>query len=204
MPRLLAIAVAALALSVMTAVREASACSCVGEATPCSLVQSSDPNLLIFIGTPASAVAASQDVRRFTFVVDERVKGDVTDSIEIETAADTAACGYPFRIGMQYLVYALRTSAGVRVSFCSRTGPVASRQNDLALFKEVRGSRLQSRLKVTVARYSLLLDGFYLHDAPGSTGLPDVSITVRGPAVSREIRTDASGSFTLVGLPAGS
>ena len=59
-------------------------------------------------------------------------KGTNTDTITLVTQEDTAACGYPFEAGVEYVVYSYDgTDVG---SLCSRTAPVELAAEDLAAF----------------------------------------------------------------------
>jgi hypothetical protein len=59
-------------------------------------------------------------------------KGDVTETVEVRTATDTAMCGYPFQPNKSYLVYANGGAERLRVSLCSRTRPIEQAEEDLA------------------------------------------------------------------------
>lgn len=57
---------------------------------------------------------------------------DKTETVEVTTASETAACGFPFEKGQSYLVYAGSGEQGYTVSLCSRTRPMADASEDLA------------------------------------------------------------------------
>jgi hypothetical protein len=57
---------------------------------------------------------------------------DKTETVEVTTASETAACGFPFEKGQSYLVYADKGEQGYTVSLCSRTRPMAEAAEDLA------------------------------------------------------------------------
>src|SRR5205085_1745588 len=81
-------------------------------------------------------------------------------------------------------------------------GPVAMRQDDLALFKETAAGRVRPRLSGNIARFELTLDGFFMHGGVVA-GVPDVPVAVRGAGQTHDARTDGDGRFTLVGLEPG-
>jgi hypothetical protein len=58
-----------------------------------------------------------------TFSVDESWKGDIASMIEVRTAMDGASCGYDFRIGTSYLVYAFQQPDALRTSLCGGNRP---------------------------------------------------------------------------------
>ena len=191
------------AVFLLAGVHSAEACSCMSPASPCAAAQS---GTLIFVGTPTS-VAPGRDgnglpFMRFRFVVEEPIAGNPGVAIDIETPTGEAACGVSFQIGTKYLVYAGTTSRGAQTSLCSRTGPVAFRQDDLALLRETAAGRARPRLSGMVTRFELLLDGFFMHGGPVA-GVPRVPITIRSDRGQQDVETDDQGRFTLVGLEPG-
>jgi hypothetical protein len=197
------VAIMTATVSLLVGVPQARACSCVPPPTPCDALQS---GAVIFVGTPTAATPGRSTVAgqliRFHFSVDDRIAGDVAGAVDVETPPDGAACGVEFRVGAKYLVYAEKTPDGLVTSFCTRTAPLAFRQDDLTLFKETSAGRVQPRLTGMVARFELRLDGFYMHgDLTG--GVPGIPITVRDSHQAYEATSDERGWFTLLGLKPG-
>jgi hypothetical protein len=60
-------------------------------------------------------------------------KGVESETVEVLTASDGAACGYAFVQGGSYLVYASAESDGLRVNSCSRTRSMADAGEDMAV-----------------------------------------------------------------------
>lgn len=180
------------------------ACSCMSSASPCTLFSTTDA---IFVGTPVSVEphgsrSGISEVR-FHFQVERTIKGVAAETVDVDTFADSAACGYPFERGVKYLVYASRGADAFGVSLCSRTGPLAARNDDIALLTEAAAGRaIQPRLFGNVYRVQLNLDGFFMHYG-NEAGLVDVPIRVRDGGQVREQRTDRGGRFTIVGLTPG-
>lgn len=58
-------------------------------------------------------------------------KGVESESVELTTAADSAACGFAFAKELNYLVYAFAEEGHLRVSACSRTRPMTDAAEDL-------------------------------------------------------------------------
>ena len=105
------------------------ACSCVPPGTPAEALAES---ALVFRGTVTSIGPA--DERRplaVHFDVETVWKGSETETITLTTQEDTAACGYPFEAGVEYVVYSWD---GVDVGRCGRTAPVELAGEDLAAF----------------------------------------------------------------------
>ncbi len=75
------------------------------------------------------AVTTSVDVR---FSVTRQWKGVTTEEIRVRTARDSAACGFPFEVGEDYLVYASAEQGGaLSTGLCDRTARVADASEDL-------------------------------------------------------------------------
>jgi hypothetical protein len=60
-------------------------------------------------------------------------KGIESETVDVLTPSDGAACGYTFAQGGSYLVYASADSGGLHVISCSRTRPIPEAGEDLAL-----------------------------------------------------------------------
>ena len=60
---------------------------------------------------------------KVTLSVSERFRGAAGDTLVVRTEAGTAACGYPFEVGHEYLVFANRNQENVTVTTCSATQP---------------------------------------------------------------------------------
>jgi hypothetical protein len=105
--------------------------------------------------------------REVTLRVKKLWKGDPRKTIEVHTAGSSAACGYPFKIGETYLVYAVSDEADpMRVSLCSRTAPVDQAKEDLSYlgkpthtFDGGRGCTVAARgtSPIELAAYAVLL-----------------------------------------------
>lgn len=53
-----------------------------------------------------------------TFSVDEFWKGDLSGVVELRTPIDSASCGFDFRIGRSYLVYAYGPKTALMTGLC--------------------------------------------------------------------------------------
>src|SRR5688572_441211 len=120
--------VSILFLLVLTAAREADACSCMASGPPC---QDFFQVQAVFMGTVRSITETPRVPR-----VSENVRVEFEDAIAFRgvegatqtvfTASDSAACGYAFKPGERYVVYAYRSKPGepLRTGICSRTRPI--------------------------------------------------------------------------------
>lgn len=76
---------------------------------------------------------SSADPIKVTFLVDKVWKGSVSQTTTISTARSSASCGYTFEKGGEYIVYAYGTENDLSVSLCSRTQPLDTALDDLAV-----------------------------------------------------------------------
>ncbi len=76
---------------------------------------------------------SSADPIKVTFQVDQVWKGSVSQTTTITTARSGASCGYTFEKGGEYIVYAHGQENNLSVSLCSRTQPLDTAEDDLAL-----------------------------------------------------------------------
>jgi hypothetical protein len=66
-----------------------------------------------------------------TFEVTDDLKVTNRSIIKIKTSSSGRACGYEFRLGQMYLVYANLARPGLMTSVCSRTTHLSKAKNDL-------------------------------------------------------------------------
>ena len=48
-------------------------------------------------------------------------KGEITSEVIVQTAGNSAMCGFNFKAGMRYTIYAYDTGSGLQATICSRT-----------------------------------------------------------------------------------
>ena len=124
-------------LSLALPVKYALACSCVQPPSNEEAVADYDA---VFDGTVVKvydphgddAVVSSGRTITYTFEVDNVVKGDVEDPQLVKTAADSATCGFRFKSGLRYQVYADEYGKVLTTDSCSNTHklPPLSNQDD--------------------------------------------------------------------------
>lgn len=119
----------------LAAPRPAHACSCAAPAAPAQALGRADAvfaGKVTAIETPLlNRITGSGDIHQVTFAVSEVWKGEVPQEITLSTAASSAACGYEFASGSEYLVYAGETRDGLSTGLCSRTQPLSAATEDL-------------------------------------------------------------------------
>ncbi|MDJ0706309.1 MAG: hypothetical protein QNJ46_23810 [Leptolyngbyaceae cyanobacterium MO_188.B28] len=114
--------------SIYINVKPAYGCSCLPPGPPLSEL---DQAMAVFAGE-VSAIKQTTRGFEISFNVTEVWKGDLTSTLVISTGPHSAACGYPFEIGQDYLVYAYgRDSTRLAASLCSRTAPLSNAADDL-------------------------------------------------------------------------
>lgn len=87
-------------------------------------------NDAVFSGKVTS-VMTDQDGSIVKFDVDRAWKGLSENNVTVVTANSEASCGYPFKEGKEYLVYARGSNENtLSASLCSRTAPAADAYDD--------------------------------------------------------------------------
>lgn len=117
----------------------ASACSCGGAASPPTESGAITQADAVFTGTvierhddnpptstPEGPAYSSGRTIRWVVDVDSVQKGQVTDPQDVLSAADEATCGYTFRLGTAYRIFASHGPEGLAVGSCGFTHPLGS------------------------------------------------------------------------------
>jgi len=130
---------AALVFMALLAVRPSVtyACSCVVPAAP---LEAMEQNAAVFSGKVISIqkqtgiLQSSADPVKVTFAVAASWKGVEDDTVTLTTALGSESCGFEFKEGEDYLVYAraAQDTGELTTSLCSRTTVLASAGEDLS------------------------------------------------------------------------
>ena len=196
-------------LLVLLASGRAQACSCAGPGQSCQAFGSS---AAVFVGTvtgvrtrEAKADAKGEidwTPRLFKFTVVQAYSGVAGTEVEVATGRGGGDCGYYFRTGETYLVYAYGGGEGkpLATSICSRTRPVAEAGEDLEFLRGLgaRGPGVSIDVKVERTRQAVKSGG-----TQSLGGLAGARLTVEGADESREVKTDSGGRARLTGLKPG-
>ena len=110
----------------------ASACQCTMPAEKPTLADSEAvfSGEVVEIDQP-SPFKSGADLETDTFRVYEVWKGPEQETLEVHTALFGASCGYPFKEGQEYLVYAYTGKQGLEVDSCNGTQRLTEAQAHL-------------------------------------------------------------------------
>jgi hypothetical protein len=178
----------------------AEACSCLSSGLPCNAVWRVDA---VFVGrvvsVESSIAPADRSGRRVELQVAQAFRGLASSPVTV--LAGFGTCGYSFRVGEAYIVYALRMPNGhLTTSICSRTRPVAQAAEDLAYGRSLAafapGAPARLAGQVQLWEYPLPPGG-QLRRVPG------VAVTATGHGRTFTTRANDRGEFELTGLLPG-
>lgn len=105
----------------------ASACSCAYAGAPGELTYSS----AVFSGEVVDFDMKGPFNATATLRVSEVWKGPEQETLEVSTPVSGSACGYPFKEGQEYLVYADGGKQGLEVNACGPTQRLTEASADL-------------------------------------------------------------------------
>ncbi|HEY0174657.1 MAG TPA: carboxypeptidase regulatory-like domain-containing protein [Pyrinomonadaceae bacterium] len=209
--RALLLTLASLLVTLVSAAR-AEACTCMTPGPPC---QAFGEASAVFVGTATDVrrprAAKSVEAARaepswwpvvVKFSVLQPFSGVEGAEVEVSTGQGGGDCGYQFRRGESYLVYAYggRDGKPLTASICSRTQPLSQAAEDLEFLRGLgaRGPGVSIDITVTRSRQDVKSG-----DVKVLGGLADALLTVEGAGESREVRADSEGRARLTGLKPG-
>lgn len=113
---------------------QAFACSC---AEPFSVQEELESSALVILGTVREIKQSSSAGNKEVLVEVSRIfKGETQSQQIIVTAGDSAACGFEFQQGLDYLIYARDVGTGYTTGLCDRTTLGSSAADDLSILGE--------------------------------------------------------------------
>jgi hypothetical protein len=201
---------AASAFTMIIAAGNVAACSCAGGGAPCSELGRS---AAVFVGTPISVKVKEPPATRgiddpdgwtpvtFTFAVDQSFLGIQDREIEVSTGRGGGDCGYQFKLGTRYVVYAYRLSTNrLGTSICSRTVELDRAQEDIEFLRSL-GSRKPG---VSISGRVLRQLANVATGNPATVGpMAGMTLLVEGESERKEVLTDDEGRYSLAGLSPG-
>jgi 5-hydroxyisourate hydrolase-like protein (transthyretin family) len=178
------------------------ACSCAGRALPCQDYWNASA---VFIGTVSSSTTASYKInerefegRLIHFAVDRAFRDVEGAEVEVTTGLGGGDCGYNFRVGGQYLVYAYRNANNkLATGICNRTRLLSEASEDLQYLEGLAKSKSGADIFGEVRR----LNGPTTVDP---TAVSAVKVVIEGSSRRVEAVTNEKGNYRISQLPAGS
>ena len=191
--------VLAAAFLVITA-RPADACTCAGRIAVCEAFWKTP---VVFEGEVLSIVPVANSrgeeyppERRVRFAIGKVHRGDIGDTAELMTGAGGGDCGYTFKQGGRYLVYANFYAGKLTAGICSRTRLLADAAEDLEYLKTAVAPSAGGRVfgRATYGRASF-----------NDPEVPAVGyrILLKNEEEERITRTNAAGTFEFDNLAIG-
>jgi hypothetical protein len=208
MKKLLLVPLALLVLPLF--VERVSACSCVHGITVCKEYQEA---AVVFVGKVLDGTVISTPYEVFrpgggkqTFTTNRRVyrfsiekvfKRFKGTEIEIHTGYGDTDCGYKFKVGERYLIYAHGSppSNEFTTSICTRTKPYSKASEDLDYLHGLPDSATITRVSGTVSEF--------IASPFGERLLSGIKVVISGAGRKIEVFTNSEGLFQATGLPAG-
>jgi 5-hydroxyisourate hydrolase-like protein (transthyretin family) len=192
----------ALVLCLFAFTVNAVACMCGGPGRPCQAYWDASAVFVgtVTFGTTINVKEAGYEVskRLVRLHVDRAIRNiDATD-VEVMTGLGDSDCGFGFRLGGQYMVYAYGEGGALSTSICTRTRLLSKATADLAyiegLSKAPPGGTISGQVFL---RRPSRGEEYPLPPAK------DVKIVLNGPGKQFERKTDAEGKYSVSGLPPG-
>jgi hypothetical protein len=137
---------------------------------------------------------------KVTLNVSERFRGAAGDSLVVRTELGTEACGYPFEVGHEYLVFATEFQGALTVSTCSATQPAKMAVARIAQLRALRDGTTLPDLYGFVGTHPLRWDPTgWEHVQP----MPRLAVTARSDSAEYRTQTADDGLYGFRGLPPG-
>jgi hypothetical protein len=181
---------------------EATACDCRGGITPC---QEYFEASAVFVGVVTGSSRATLDQgdhqfpqRLFQFRLEQAYRGIAGKEVSVITGMGNGDCGYDFRVGEKYLVYAFRTSDNkLSTSICTRTRLFSEAQEDLDYIRGLSTAPRGSIIFGEVNRVNRNSSDERLTPVEGA------KISIVGSSKRVEVITDSKGQYSAAELPPG-
>ena len=130
------------------------------------------------------------------FTVEESFVGTEESSVSVFTGRGGGDCGYPFKVGDRYLVYANRNpqNGHLRTSICSNTQALIDAGKDLEFLRQLppKGSDARISGRVMQITRDEVREQFECHGP-----MKNIRILVTGEKRHYEVVTDTQGQFNL-------
>ena len=186
---------------VLLSPRHADACSCDAIGPPCQNAFRVDA---VFLGTVrAITTYTTADPpyprRRVVFAVERAFRGIQDATAQVTTGMGGGDCGYEFKDGERYVVYAHRIDGRLVTGICTRTRLASQAADDLAFLEHMWSPAISGHILGVVTHWNRDLAS----GASKSWPVPFVHVLLRGPRGTRNVQTDEHGRYDIAGVPAG-
>lgn len=219
------------ALVLCCAVDVAIACTCMETPSPCDSFKETP---VVFVGLVTSIKEDKVDIVHFGekrtirtglvahFTVEEPLKGIDLKTVDVVTGGGHGDCGYPFKEGRRYLVYAYRSegdalsssmsrtviaggsalTARLSANICSRTRPLEYAADDVELIRALLKGKPQTRIFGQVDEHARRL-GTYEYNIDRVGPLANIKLIAQSANNRYETITDQNGRYRLSDLKPG-
>lgn len=180
------------------------ACSCAGERQACQAFGQSEA---VFLGKVSAINEGFYNLppgramgRRVTFDVLESFRGTGDLRIKLVTGIGGGDCGYPFKAGGVYLVYAYGNAySTLETNICTRTAPVERAGDDLTFLRSLSAKGPEGRVFGYVASSRPLRWEQYT----GKGAIAGVRVWLESNGEKLKTVTDSRGEYEFAGLLPG-
>jgi hypothetical protein len=137
---------------------------------------------------------------KVTLSVSERFRGNSGNSLVVRTEIGTEACGYPFEIGHEYLVFANEFQGNLTVTTCSATQPAKMAVSTIQQLRTLRdGTALPGIFGAALTHPAAWSQTGWEQVQP----VPGLTVTARAERGEYRTQTADDGSYEFRGLPVG-
>jgi hypothetical protein len=192
---------------------------------------------VVFVGLVKSIEEEKLEILRFGkketvrvgltahFLIEGPLKGIGGVEVDVVTGGGGGDCGYDFRAGERYLVYAYESEGGalsesmsrtviapskrtfskrnvLSASICSRTRPLAEAQDDIELLRAFISGKPQTRIFGVISQRQRLL-GTYEYNIDYVGPMEGLTVRAEGEHGQFETRTDKEGRYRFKELAPG-
>jgi hypothetical protein len=138
-----------LAIIFIASAEKSFACSCMisDEPLETQIKKAFDGSEAVFSGEVVSVEPKDEDTLSIKFKTSQVWKGEESEEFTINTANQSAMCGYYFEVGKKYLVYAYQSGEVLMTNNCSRTA-IWNEKGDIKYLDKLQNKRTDSTPKV--------------------------------------------------------
>jgi len=151
---------------------------------------------------PAGAILQPEPWGRLkvTWSVSEWFRGAAGNTLVVRTEVGTEACGYPFEVGHEYLVFANWNQGNVTVTTCSATQPSKMAVARIEQLRALRDGSTLPDLYGFVGTHPLRSDQAGWEQVQP---MPELTVTARSDSAEYRTQTADDGLYRFRGLPRG-